>query len=100
MPHLMEIKKKLDVGEGIEHLQVGKYILEFLLRCNKLSGGHVIIIVDKSYVEMPWVNYYLSLCNIKPIQLIFGDLSRILDTDSFFLGISRMVKKVINCLIW
>lgn len=100
-PHLIELRRSILAGAGISYIEAGEKFYEFLLRCFVLTGGDMVIAMDKSTVDSTWFNYYLSLCGKKPLHLMFGTCLRIVDTDSFALGACRVTHtKVSELTVW
>ncbi|MDH3381843.1 MAG: hypothetical protein OEL54_04015 [Flavobacteriaceae bacterium] len=60
--------------------------IQFLQKCNKKCGGNLIMGSNRLDIDASWINLYLCNNGYMPLHLMFGKVTRLIDTSSYHQG--------------
>lgn len=84
------VLKTVDSNMGMELKTAMNDFYSFIIECTKISDQQLTIAGDHIDIDAGWINYYLALSDIKPLHLITGKLSHLVDISSYHKGIANV----------
>jgi oligoribonuclease (3'-5' exoribonuclease) len=86
----INLLKVIDENRGMDIKSAMNDFYSFIIECTKMSDQQLTIAGDHIDIDAGWINYYLAQADIKPLHLITGKLSHLVDISSYHKGIANV----------